>query len=522
MIPEMVQYGSGRTRRRRVQPHRPAMCLSAQWHLVTPQNEHPRYRLGFCPLAEPPKGFRVPYDCRSWPVVLFVFSVAKSLKETGFVPETNVSAVTYTRISGVHTKINGQTLFDGGGRKVMKQILLGGRMKTSTLYICFLLTLACLTMLSNSEAAAQALRVKDIRDRLRLVKTFDLLDSVQYQTIFTVNDDLFVTMKNPANHEWSYQLGSVRLQFLPCAGKDYGFGDPNNKNNLFAIGCPDSSIELWDLNTARLLSRFTVRQWRKIEEMDPRLSPDGKQVLVRFSGIGTEAELWNSDPGKHFATLTSESTDCDYCNRTVYDSRFSPDGRRIAVSFGGIVHIWDSRSGEMVSRLMDDTVHVRKSDPLADKGIVGQLLFTADGKKLITGSYFGTAKVWDVESGKLLFTFSRHGDRVTALAISPDGRTLATGSRDNHFKLWNIESGELILTSSSIGQEVKVITFSQDGKRLMTISDDRIMIWETSSGQLLEKTNDRWGDGIRFSNDWRHVLIPDKKKHTVSLYEYPG
>jgi WD40 repeat protein len=54
---------------------------------------------------------------------------------------------------------------------------------------------------------------------------------------------------------------------------------------------------------------------------------------------------------------------------------------------------------------------------------------------LATGSFDGTAKVWDPGTGKELFTLAGHGGSVWAIAFSPDGKLIATGSKDQIVRL---------------------------------------------------------------------------------------
>jgi WD40 repeat protein len=52
----------------------------------------------------------------------------------------------------------------------------------------------------------------------------------------------------------------------------------------------------------------------------------------------------------------------------------------------------------------------------------------------------GNIRVWDLTTGKVLFTRKSAGTPVTAMALSPDGRLLVTGS-ETTVEVWDAESG---------------------------------------------------------------------------------
>ena len=50
------------------------------------------------------------------------------------------------------------------------------------------------------------------------------------------------------------------------------------------------------------------------------------------------------------------------------------------------------------------------------ESIVSSVAFSSDGGRLATGSDDGSAKLWDVNTGKELFTFKEHGEAVSSVA----------------------------------------------------------------------------------------------------------
>ena len=66
---------------------------------------------------------------------------------------------------------------------------------------------------------------------------------------------------------------------------------------------------------------------------------------------------------------------------------------------------------------------------------------TLPGLTLATASHDRTAKVWDAESCRELWSLAAQPDRINGVAFSPDGARLATAGRDGTVALWDAASG---------------------------------------------------------------------------------
>jgi WD40 repeat protein len=156
-------------------------------------------------------------------------------------------------------------------------------------------------------------------------------------------------------------------------------------------------------------------------------------------------------------------------------------------------------------------------DTFSHASTIYRMAFSPDSRKLATGSSDTTAKLWDVETGRLEATL-KHDGRVVALAFSRDSRTLATGSDDTTAKLWDVNSGQLRAELSHKGT-VWSIDFSPDGKLIATAADNdhSVKVWDVATGKLLNELKDARYPAA-FSPDGR-TLATGGQKGAVLLWD---
>ena len=61
---------------------------------------------------------------------------------------------------------------------------------------------------------------------------------------------------------------------------------------------------------------------------------------------------------------------------------------------------------------------------------VTSLVFSPDGRSVVSGSDDGTTRIWDMMDGSSKILVTAIGAMVTSVAISSDGRLVAAGSSD--------------------------------------------------------------------------------------------
>jgi WD40 repeat protein/serine/threonine protein kinase len=251
----------------------------------------------------------------------------------------------------------------------------------------------------------------------------------------------------------------MRLPGFKAHYMGYHFSDDSRR---LATGQFDRSCQLWDIATGRELAALTPRE---CQPHPIAVDPSGRWVVFAKEGLGV-VEIGDFDRGIIAHRLPVHE-------HGIFGAFFNRAGTHVAVS----------------ERFPSNTLKLfRLADGALERQFVGHsnclscIAFSADGRRIASGSDDQTVCVWDVETGKRLFEGKGHRDRVNALAFSPDGRTLASVSLDQTIHLWDAESGETndVLFGHTAG--VIDLVFAKDGHRLVTIALDRTLrAWDTRS-----------------------------------------
>ena len=130
------------------------------------------------------------------------------------------------------------------------------------------------------------------------------------------------------------------------------------------------------------------------------------------------------------------------------------------------------------SALAKSFQHIPFIRELGHNSSVWSVAITPDGKRIVSGSWDETVKIWDLQSGEYLATLEGHSNLVTSVAITPDGKRIVLGSSDKTVRIWDFQSGKCLATLEG-SSSVWSVAITTDGRRIVSGSrDDTIKIWD--------------------------------------------
>lgn len=148
-------------------------------------------------------------------------------------------------------------------------------------------------------------------------------------------------------------------------------------------------------------------------------------------------------------------------------------------------------------------------------GVVNRVSFSPDGRRLLSASQDGTAKVWSLEDPVAPVEMKQAGE-VTWAAWDEAGARVVTSGADRMARVWDAATGEPLTPPLVHAGIVWRAVFSADGRRVAsTGGDGRTKVWDAATGRL-EFAIDTGGEGraVAFS--------PDGSLVATAAFAYPG
>ncbi len=318
-------------------------------------------------------------------------------------------------------------------------------------------------------------------------------------------------------------------------------------------GGEEGIVKMWESSTGDFVHSYRVRD--KVVS-DLVFSPDGSKILAGYERSG-KAYLWDTWSEKLIRTFQSNSgmkkavafmpdgenmllTASDYSvsligidekqtledfidggteytghKREIFDLDISADGKMlVSGSNDGTAKVWDLATGREIQSIGKEFQRVIvEPRRYSTSRTIFFTEFIDDGKQLILGDHNGTIRIWDVKQQEESFRLDDHISPITEWAINPTHSEALIGCSDGTVKLQDLQRGDIIRTFGAHYDYVTDVAFSPAGKLIASLGrSGDIKMWEKESGESLfeiKEEKDDWFGSIAFSPDGKYLVAGD-------------
>lgn len=298
-------------------------------------------------------------------------------------------------------------------------------------------------------------------------------------------------------------------QISESFGLNRQFGFAPDGKSFFAIS-NKQNLTIWETATQTPKHSLTGKFLEAV------FSPDGKHLAIMLKN---EILLLDSETGKISKSKTYKG------NIKFLD--WNPTSKSLAI--GAENYTVDILNGE--------TGETKKSFAICkkDKGFLDKVLdtsyyqakFTNGGEKLLTFCDDPTGKLWNPETGEIIFTFthppsvSYQGAKpknpdISWSLVSPNGKWILTMTYDDR-RLWNAQTGELVRVFNDS------VFFSSDGRYLQVGNESKnnssLKILDLETLEVKKSFPNYPGRIVAWSSDGKIFVTNDTDKKQGAIWE---
>jgi hypothetical protein len=198
-------------------------------------------------------------------------------------------------------------------------------------------------------------------------------------------------------------------------------------------------------------------------------------------------------------------------DRMVTSIAFCPDGKRVlSGSYDGSLRVWDLETGEDVACLRTEGM-----------GWIRSVAVSPDGRFALSGGTDRRIRLWDLTNRTEVRQLRGHEDVVCSVAFAPDGRSAVSASKDRAVCLWDLDDGEPRRWLRGHDRAVWSVVFTPDGRSVLSASaDETLRLWDVDSGK--QRTIFRGHEdavlSVAVSPDG-HFAVSGGADHTLRLWD---
>jgi len=306
--------------------------------------------------------------------------------------------------------------------------------------------------------------------------------------LFTGNADSTIT-------PWDLYTGKPRerIQLRQAADEDhtYLFG-PGSIGVIQFNGSGDSVLANID-RSARLLDAATGAERKRFPSNGSiALSPDGNWAVTGQNGV---EKIWDVRKG-------AAVHDLGHYRDGLQAAAFSRDSQSVLIGeyFDNVARLWDVTSGKPIRELAGDELGLNAVDLWGDsKGLAA------------LGGRYGAIQIFSLGDAAAPPKIVRHAPTVSQVLFSPDGRYLLSAGADSTTRFWDVATAQEVKRVENPSRLTTGIAMTHDSHWLAVGDvDGNTVIWDANAGREAVRV-------LSLSNGGWVVVTPDGRFDADSL-----
>jgi len=286
---------------------------------------------------------------------------------------------------------------------------------------------------------------------------------------------LFIVIQNGLVHEYSVETGKCMRTF-----------ESINKQ-IKPIYSADGSKVVFSREPVEILSVRTGQLFFEKSEVDffTTFTYNGKRF---YDGFDSE---WSAETGEFIRKIKT--------NRPTQLALNSRDGKNVLYLDDAGINLYSSETGDCLLKISD--------------GYDFKAIYSPDESKILSWSSSwndGIIKEWPIKNNERIRTFSGHTEGCITVIYSPDGKKILSASEDRTIREWSLETGNCLKVLRGHRSRVENARYSSDGKKIWSASSESVKEWAVETGQCLQSF-------VIDKNSCRCIYRPDDNSILVVL-----
>jgi serine/threonine protein kinase/WD40 repeat protein len=246
-------------------------------------------------------------------------------------------------------------------------------------------------------------------------------------------------------------------------------------SNLLAATSGTNTVSLYEIDSGRESILWQAPRQGNWQVHDLAFSQDGSRMTIyassRTQTLGDEVWVVNVSSAKIESIHSTDPSDLDLSEGAC----LSPDNQRLYLGRSD----WAKSRWSVQCLDLSNTQQVWQTEALRDYGVAA-LALSPDGRILASGSGYEdhAIRLWDASTGRLLVRLEGHSGFVTGLVFTRDGRRLISAAGDQTIRFWDMATWSQTDVLRGHCDEVWALAISEPAHLIASASKDGdLMLW---------------------------------------------